>query len=276
MRVWNDIFLFRFSLFGLPWIVIGAILPFIMGISEEIPASRWVYIFLAFFCARSAGMGLNRLIDCDIDYQNPRTKERALARGDIAKAQVWYIVAASYVLFFFCCYNINACTLYLSPLVAVLLLLYSYTKRVTSLCHFVLASIHCLGPITSFAAVTGTVTMAPVLIGLALFAIISSGDIFYALQDIDFDRAYGLYSIPARIGVLRSVRLAHVLQCISVAILVAFGLYIPLGIPYFAGCAVVFLMYVIAIINKKSVFFMNSYIGLVMMLAFIGEYIWQR
>jgi len=276
IRRWHDTFLLEYALFGLPWIISGALLPYILGIAVDYSHLHWISIILAFLTARSAGMALNRLIDCEIDRKNPRTKMRAFARGDLKKIDLMAVIGASFILFFFCCYFINAYIFFLSPFVALLLVSYSYTKRITSMCHFVLGGIHFLGPIMSFAAVSGAISSVSILLGLALFMIISSGDIFYALQDIDYDREHGLYSIPAKLGYARAISLAHALQVVAVLILCVLGIISSMSFPYFIGCAVVAFMYIIAYLKGWHSFVMNSYVGIVMMLAFWGEYVWRR
>lgn len=276
IKKWQDVLMLPHTLFGLPWVIIGALLPFVLRIPATVQGVQWFSIALAFFSARFAGMALNRYIDSTIDQKNPRTRQRALPRGDVTHAEVFAVILVSLALFFFACWHINTYTLYLAPLVCTLLILYSYTKRITSLCHFVLGLIHFFGLVVAFAAVAGVMTMAPIIIATALLAIIASGDIFYALQDVDFDRSYGLYSIPVKLGVAKATLLARQLQVAAILLLLYFGVHTGLSMIYFSGCMIAASMYAVSYFQNRLVFFMNSYVGIVMMLALIGEYVWQR
>lgn len=254
----------------------GVLIALLLGRVEALTAPSCFYLLLAFFSARQTGMTLNRIIDQEIDKKNPRTKERALSCGDVTLIQAYLVALTSIVLLFFSCYMINHTLFILSPFIVCLLLLYSYTKRVTSMCHFVLGLIHSLCPLLAFAAITRGVSFEVCLLAFAQLLVIASGDIFYAMQDIDFDVAEGLFSIPAVMGKHVAMKLAFCMQLAAVLSLVCLGWFMGFSSFYFASCAACLLAYVIAFLRKRPVFYMNSYVGLAIMLSLFGEYLWQK
>lgn len=243
LKTLQKLILLERSLFGLPLALIGALLPFS---NEEFTKTfpwhewgRWVWILLAFTAARTAGMAFNRLIDKDIDAKNPRTKTRPLPSGEITYAQVVCVGWISLVLFVYCCSQLNRMCFLFSPLIALLICAYSYTKRFTALCHFVLGLIEFFAPFLGWIAITGTWDWPPLFLGLGVLFWISGMDVVYSLQDVSFDRQYRLHSIPVAIGIRKSLLVARSLHALSLLMLVFAGLFAKVNLLYYAGLLLV-------------------------------------
>jgi 4-hydroxybenzoate polyprenyltransferase len=229
LRTVLEMIKFEHTLFALPFALLGMVLA-----ARGLPSWRTLaWIVVAMVGARSAAMAFNRLVDRHIDARNPRTAGRALPAGQLTPAFVAGFVAASVALFLVAAWQLNPLALRLAPVALGVLLLYSYTKRFTAWCHLVLGLALAGAPLGAWIAVRGDVTATPVLLWVAGF------DILYALQDLDFDRASGLHSIPARLGVRGSLAVSALLHLGTLALLAALpGTYPPgLGIAYWAGVA---------------------------------------
>jgi 4-hydroxybenzoate polyprenyltransferase len=208
-------------------------------------------ILLCMVFARSAAMAFNRLADRDIDARNPRTVTRHLPAGLLTPAAVWGFTAlcaaglvASTLLFWWS--SGNLWPLYLSVPVLLFICAYSYTKRLTMLAHFWLGASLLLAPVSAWVAVRGLdgVLGTPLVLGLAVLFWVAGFDILYACQDAEFDRRAGLRSVPARLGVRASLRVALACHVVMVGLLVAlYWIAAPLqGVVYAAGVAAVALL----------------------------------
>jgi 4-hydroxybenzoate polyprenyltransferase len=186
------------TLFALPFAFLGAVLA-----ANGLPAARQVlWITLAMAGARSAAMAFNRLADREIDAQNPRTARRALPAGELSVNFARGFVLASGALFLLSAAMLNRLTLILSPVALASVLLYSYAKRWTRLCHLVLGWCLSIAPTGAWIAVRGAIdSPVPLLLSLTVMLWTAGFDILYACQDSDFDRAAGLRSIPEKLGV---------------------------------------------------------------------------
>jgi 4-hydroxybenzoate polyprenyltransferase len=186
------------TLFALPFAFLGAVLA-----ANGLPAARQVWwITLAMAGARSAAMAFNRLADREIDAQNPRTARRALPAGELSVNFARGFVLASVALFLLSAAMLNRLTLILSPVALASVLLYSYAKRWTRLCHLVLGWCLSIAPTGAWIAVRGAIdSPVPLLLSLTVMLWTAGFDILYACQDSDFDRAAGLRSIPEKLGV---------------------------------------------------------------------------
>lgn len=218
--------LIRFShtLFALPFALLSASLAWHR--EGEFRVVDLVGILLCMVFARSAAMAFNRLVDRRIDAANPRTANRHLPAGSLSVAQVALFTVltsvgfvASTLLFWFR-EPANPWPLYLSGPVLVFICGYSLTKRFTSLAHFWLGASLMLAPISAWIAIRGVADMqTPLLLGLAVFAWVAGFDILYACQDAEFDRKARLHSVPARLGIRNSLRLAACCHLIMVCLL---------------------------------------------------------
>lgn len=235
--------LIRFShtVFALPFALLSAALAW----KDE--RFRWADLAGVLLCmvfARSAAMAFNRLADRRLDAQNPRTAGRHLPAGTLSVATVvafTVVTAAGFLastLLFLFRDPPNPWPLYLAVPVLLFVLGYSLAKRFTSLAHFWLGAALMLAPVAAWIAVKGTIDLPPLLLGGAVLFWVGGFDVLYACQDEAFDRAAGLHSVPARIGVRASLRLAAACHAVTFALLVGLGFASPhLGAVYFAGLA---------------------------------------
>jgi len=208
LKVVLDMIKFEHTLFALPFAFMGMLLA-----AGGWPPWRTVgWIVAAMVGARSAAMGWNRLVDRRIDAANPRTAGRALPAGRVTPAFVAGFVAASAALLVVAAWQLNPLALALSPVALAVLLLYSYTKRFTWASHLVLGLSLAGAPLGAWIAVRGDVAAPPLVLGGAVLLWVAGFDILYALQDVDFDRRTGLFSVPARFGVRAALWLSALLH----------------------------------------------------------------
>jgi 4-hydroxybenzoate polyprenyltransferase len=222
---------FSHTLFALPFAFTAAVLA--AGGLPTLWQAFW--ILLAMTGARTAAMSLNRLIDAEIDAVNPRTSGRALPAGLIGKGTVAVWTALSIILFVVAAAQLNRLCLYLTPLALFFLVFYSYCKRFTALAHLVLGACLAVAPVGAWIAIRGSVEIPALLLGLAVLFWVAGFDILYALQDLEFDQAGGLHSIPVRLGVGGSLWVARLFHMIMLCLLLALGYTLHLGAWYMAG-----------------------------------------
>jgi 4-hydroxybenzoate polyprenyltransferase len=235
--------LIRFShtVFALPFALFAAVLAW-----RDVPFQpvHLLGIVLCMVFARSAAMAFNRLADRKIDAGNPRTVQRHLPKRLLSVRAVWLFTIV-------CCAAFVAATalflpnpwpLILSLPVLAFLLGYSYAKRWTSLCHYWLSAALMLSPIAAWIAIRGEVTWPPVLLGAVVFFWVGGFDILYACQDVEFDRQAGLFSLPARLGVPRALRVAAVSHLLTVVCLLALWRVAGLGPLFLGGVVLVALL----------------------------------
>lgn len=233
--------LIRFShtIFALPFAFIAALLAWQ---DERFRIEDPLGILLCMVFARSAAMAFNRLVDARIDAKNPRTAGRHLPAGLLGRGTVWMFTifcCAGFIastLIFIAREPVNPWPLYLSVPVLLFVLGYSLAKRFTILAHFWLGAALMLAPIAAWIAVKGLTELAePVVLGAAVMGWVAGFDILYACQDALFDREHGLHSIPARLGVERSLRLAAVCHAAMFLLLVVLSVVSQHLGPIFLG-----------------------------------------
>lgn len=234
IRVFLEMIKFSHTLFALPFAFTGAVLA-----AGGFPtAAQCGWILAAMVGARTAAMGLNRVIDAEIDARNPRTSSRAIPAGLLGKGTVLVFIALSVALLFFAADRLNPLCLKLAPVALFFLILYSYCKRFTALAHAVLGLCLAAAPVGAWIAIRGDVTLPITLIGMAVLFWVTGFDILYALQDLEYDRTSGLHSIPVSLGVNGSL-LASRLCCLAMVILLLTAWYLmPLGGFFLAGIGV--------------------------------------
>jgi 4-hydroxybenzoate polyprenyltransferase len=225
------------TLFALPFAFLGMILA----------AAGWpswwtvLWIVVAMVGARSAAMGFNRLADRRIDAANPRTAGRALPAGLVSPAAATLFVVASAGLLVLAAWQLNRLAFLLSPLALFILFLYSYTKRFTWASHLVLGLALGGAPLGAWIAVRGDVAATPLVLTAVVLLWVAGFDVLYALQDLEFDRRSGLFSIPARFGVAGALWISAVLHAAMLGLLALLpSLYtapIHLGTAYWIGWA---------------------------------------
>lgn len=210
------------TLFALPFAFLGAVLA-----ARGLPTvQQIIWITIAMVGARSAAMTFNRLADREIDAANPRTAMRAIPAGLLSAQFVGLFTIASAAIFFLAAYMLNPLTLVLSPIALASVLLYSYTKRFTSLSHLVLGWCLSIAPTGAWIAVRGVIdSPVPLLLSLAVMLWTAGFDVMYACQDHEFDVKAGLNSIPQKLGIPKALGVARLLHIgMFAALLAVYGL----------------------------------------------------
>jgi 4-hydroxybenzoate polyprenyltransferase len=258
---------FSHSVFALPFALAGALLA-----ARHTPLS-WrtiVWIVVAMVAARSAAMGFNRLADARHDALNPRTANRELPTGAMSRHEAMMFVIVSSIGFVVAAWQLNPLCFALSPLALAIVFWYSLAKRFTTWTQLFLGLAMAVAPVGGWLAVGGRGGSEPWLLGVAIGMWVGGFDVLYACQDIDFDRAYGLRSIPARFGVPVALAISRTMHVVAVACLAALAWVVPLSGTYLAGIAVIALMLVYEqslvtaadLSRVKRAFDLNGYVGI--------------
>ena len=266
---------FGHSVFALPFALVGALLA-----AEQHPLTlaRVGWIVAAMVTARTAAMGFNRLVDARYDALNPRTANRELPRGTLSRADAIGLVTVSSLAFVLVTTQLGWICLALSPLALAIVFWYSLAKRFTTWTQLFLGLALAVAPVGGWLAAGGGAGWAPWLLALAVGTWVAGFDILYACQDLAFDRAQGLRSIPARFGVARSLAIARGLHVATVAAMAAVALVAPLGGGYLAGVGGVaaLLAWEQSLVRAddlsrvKQAFDLNGYVGLFYLAATAG------
>ncbi|MGU3470306.1 UbiA-like polyprenyltransferase [Paenibacillus sp. D51F] len=238
LRIFLEMIKVEHTIFALPFAYMGMLLG---SVTMEGHLPSWAeagWITLAMIGARSTAMGLNRLIDKAIDLRNPRTEKRALPAGLLKTGEVVLFVILSFVLFFIAASQLNPICLKLMPIAIFFLVIYSYAKRFTWLCHLILGLTIGLAPLGGWVAVTGSFHPGAWVLYVAIVFWLAGFDTIYALQDIDFDRKEKVYSIPARFGVNRSLTIAKLFHVITAACFLLLFVITDLSWLYLAGVVI--------------------------------------
>ena len=226
------------TLFALPFAYVGVLLA-----AGELPAaSDWLWVTVAMVGARTLAMGLNRLIDAELDGRNPRTAVRELPSGTLTRVQVLGLCAVALVVFLVAVFQLDPLVRWLWPVPVALFVVYPYLKRFTWLCHAWLGASLGLAPVGAWAALTGELPWQAWALGGAVALWVAGFDLFYALFDLEHDRAEGLHSWAVRFGergVFVGARLHHLGV---VVLLVAAGVGLDVGPFYWLGVAAVALL----------------------------------
>jgi 4-hydroxybenzoate polyprenyltransferase len=226
---------FEHTIFALPFAYVGAFLAV-----DGVPSAHdLLWITLAMVGARSLAMALNRLIDARIDARNPRTAARELPSGQLSVAQVAVFCAASLGLFLAAVWQLDPIVRWLWPIPVAGFVVYPYLKRVTWLCHFWLGAVDGLAPVGAWVAITGRLPWQAWALGVAVALWVAGFDLFYALFDLEVDRAQRLHSIATRFGVRGAFAGARISHALAVAALVTAGLGLSVGFLYWLGVAAV-------------------------------------
>ena len=200
--------------------------------------TRLILVILCMVFARSAAMGFNRWLDATYDALNPRTAIREIPAGIITSKNALLFVIINCVAFVACCYFINLLCFWLSFVALFIILFYSYTKRITPLCHLILGLGLSLAPIGAFLAVTGRFQVLPILFSITVLFWVGGFDIIYALQDEEFDKSNHLWSIPAALGKVKALHVSEIFHLLSTASIIWAGIYGHFHIFYWIGVCV--------------------------------------
>ncbi len=242
IRIILEMIKFEHTVFALPFAYMGALLGAIV-MEKRMPSWAEIgWITLAMFGARSAAMSLNRLIDKAIDMRNPRTAGRALPAGLLKSAEVLIFTIVSFLLLFWAAANLHPIAMKLMPVAVFMLVLYSYTKRFTWLCHIVLGLTIGLSPLGGWLAITGSASLPVWLLFISVSLWIAGFDIVYATQDYEYDRKVGIHSIPARFGLSGALWIARSLHVVTAIGFISLFWYTDLSWVYLAGAIVSILL----------------------------------
>jgi 4-hydroxybenzoate polyprenyltransferase len=220
MKNYLSLIKFSHTIFAMPFALTG----FFLAVAEGGTGVNWRNFILVVLCmifARSAAMAFNRWLDRDIDAANPRTIIREIPAGTISPQSALLFVVVNCILFIITTWLINFLCFALSPVALTVVLGYSYTKRFTWLCHFVLGAGLALAPVGAYLAVTGHFSLAPVLLGFTVLTWVAGFDIIYALQDEEFDKSKQLYSVPAMMGKKGALRLSEIIHAVTAILLLS-------------------------------------------------------
>jgi 4-hydroxybenzoate polyprenyltransferase len=230
------------TVFALPFALVGVTLA---SFIERVTPGHVLWVAVAFTAARFAAMAFNRIVDRNLDALNPRTARREIPAGVIGVADAGIAVAVASAVFVVAAWALNPLCLALSPIALGWVLWYSFTKRFTRWAHLVLGLGLGIAPVGGFLAVTGAWSdpwwVLP-LLAVGVTSWVAGFDIFYALQDVDFDRRHQLHSVPAALGEHRAIRVARALHALTVLAPSAVGVGVRAGWLYGLGVAVVALL----------------------------------
>ena len=268
------------SIFALPFALTAVLLA-----SHGTPGRRTLgWIVLAMITARSCAMAFNRWADADLDAENPRTRSRAIPAGLLSRGFVLGFTILMGLLFLVAAAELNRLTLYLAPFVLLVLLGYSYMKRVTRWSHLVLGLALGLAPSAAWIAVRGTLDPRILVLTAAVMLWVGGFDVLYACQDFEHDREVGLHSIPQALGIPAAFRVARLMHLAMLALLIWFGYLFHFGVAGWLGVAAAGLLlgYEHAIVSPRDLrrlnaafFTMNGVIAMVF-LCFVAADVWLR
>jgi 4-hydroxybenzoate polyprenyltransferase len=266
---------FEHSVFALPFALVGAMLA--ARAAGGLPTWRQIlWIVVAMVGARSAAMTMNRIADVEFDGRNPRTANRALPKGELSLSFAWVFTIVAAAVLVLAAWQLNPLALKLSSVALAVLFLYSYTKRFTSLSHLVLG--FCLGmsPAAAWIAIRGSLDWRMLILCAAVTLWVGGFDVLYACQDVEFDKAAGLYSIPKKFGVARALLIARGMHVVMVALLAWLAFSFQLPWPAWVGICLVaaLLAYEHSLVKPNDLskmnaafFAVNGYISLVFLLC---------
>jgi len=279
-RITLEMIKWEHSIFALPFALTGALLA-----AHGLPPLRTLlWILVAMVSARSAAMAFNRWADATLDAANPRTRTRAIPAGLLSQGFVLAFTLIMITIFLIACGELNWLTLELSPVVLVVLLGYSYMKRVTRWSHLVLGLALGLAPSAAWIAVRGSLDWRIALLTLIVTCWVAGFDILYACQDMEHDREAGLFSVPQALGLDAAFWIARFLHLGVVLLLGCFAALFQFGVAGYLGIVVVamLLLYEHSLVSPRDLrrlnaafFTMNGVIAMVF-LVFVAADLWLK
>src|SRR5512145_2264630 len=237
LRTYASFVRFSHSVFALPFALTGALLALHRGGNWDASVIAWRlgWIVVAMVAARSAAMGFNRLVDARYDALNPRTAGRELPRGAMSRSEAALFVLFSAAVFIVSAWNLGPLCFALSPVALAIVFWYSLAKRFTFYTQLFLGLAMAVAPVGGWLAAGGRGGWEPWLLGLAIGTWVGGFDILDACQDLEFDRNFGLRSIPVRFGVRHSLLISRLMHVLTVTCLLALAWVADLGSLYVAG-----------------------------------------
>ena len=267
---------FSHTVFALPFALAGALLA-----AQHVPVTgtTLVWILVAMVAARSAAMGFNRLVDARFDALNPRTAGRELPRRVMSHREAAAFVVIASTVFVLAAWRLNPLCFALSPVALAIVFWYSLAKRYTTWTQLFLGLAMAVAPVGGWLAVGGRGGWEPWLLALAIGTWVGGFDVLYACQDLAFDRAHGLRSIPVRFGVPAALAISRAMHGLTIAFLIGLSFVAPLGRLYLAGVAVVaaLLAYEQSLVRAddlsqvKRAFDLNGYVGILYLLILVAS-----
>ncbi|MGH7846262.1 MAG: UbiA-like polyprenyltransferase [Candidatus Binatia bacterium] len=241
LYLYGKLIRFSHTVFALPFALAAVVLAWP---SHPVDLRTLIWILVAMVGARSAAMSFNRLVDRKFDALNPRTRGWELPQGKIKVWEATLLTVLASILFVCAAYQLNWICFVLSPVALAIVFFYSLTKRFTWASHLFLGLALSLAPSGAWLAIIGIPNhpaelQIPLFLGLAMLFWLSGFDVLYSLQDYDFDRAQRLHSIPARFGIVQSLRLSSLFHFLTVLFLFLVGISAGLGTIYWAGLVLV-------------------------------------
>ena len=280
-RVTLEMIKWEHSIFALPFALTGAVLA-----ADGWPPMRvLLWIVVCMVSARSAAMAFNRLADARLDAANPRTAMRALPAGQLGPGFVTAFVVMAAAIFVFSAAMLNRLTLLLSPVALVVVLLYSYMKRLTRWSHLVLGLALGIAPAAAWIAVRGSLDPRIILLTGIVLLWVGGFDVLYACQDFEHDRSAGLNSVPQAFGLEGAFWIARAMHLSTAILLFVFAHVFGLGSTALVGLAIVVLLlaYEHAIIRpgdlrrmNAAFFTLNGIISVVFFIAVAADVFWRR
>lgn len=269
LKKYGELVMFSHTVFSLPFGLIA-----MLWAAGGIPDLRiFLWILVALFGARNGANAFNRIADKDIDIKNERTKDRHLSTGKVKVYEAYGITILCFLLMAFAAYMLNLTCLILLPFAIGIFIFYSYSKRLTWVCHFILGTACGGAPVGAWLAVTGKIELIPLMLGAAVCFWIAGFDIIYATQDIEFDRREGLHSVPARFGLQGALWIARSSHLMCILFLLAIYFIMPRGVFFLIGIiisAILLLIehYNVSPENKNKMIFASYHINQVLSIVF--------
>ena len=271
----SELVMFQHSIFSLPFIFIAMVV-----------ASNgwfgWKLLFLgilASISARNFAMGVNRYLDRDIDILNPRTKNRPSVDGRVSENTMLGFIIINALIFILVAFFINSLAVKLSIPILFILAIYTFFKRFSSLAHLILGISLGLAPIAGVVAVSGEITLWSLYLAIGVMFWVAGFDLLYSLQDIEFDKAHNLHSIPSKSGAKKTMLIAKVFHILTIVFWILFVLTAEL--TFFAQLAIllsaIMLAYEHYLVNQdftkidKAFFTINGYLGILFLILIILE-----
>ena len=272
LKLYAQLVKFEHTIFAIPF-VFASIFIVQKGVP---PLEKIFWILIAAVAGRTAGMAFNRFFDLPFDRLNPRTKNWVSVTGAVKAGEILVLAVISSAVLVFAAYKLNKLAFYLSPVAIFLLVVYPLGKRFTNFVHLILGAVYFIIPIAVSVALKGTVEISTVFLGLGMAFWVAGFDIFYALQDVEFDRKVGVHSIPARFGIKKAILFARIFHLLTFVFLVLTGYFAQLGTVYYAGLVLLtaFLIYEHTLIKENDLskinvafFTINGYISILYMVV---------
>lgn len=281
LRLLLDMIKFEHTLFALPFALLSLFLA-----SDGLPSPRILgWVVAAMVGARSTAMAMNRIADRRIDAENPRTRMRHLPAGLVSVQAAWAFAIGMAALFVLAAWRLNPLAFALSPVALAVVWSYSWTKRFTWASHLWLGIALALAPLGAWIAVRGTLDALPVWLGAGVVFWVAGFDTIYACQDADFDRARGLFSLPARLGTRGALRVARSFHVLMLLVFAAVGMVFHFGWVYATGLVCVTALVIVqhALVRSSDLrhidvafFNVNSIVGVLLMAFTLADRFWVR